>query len=157
LLVEAFGRSHVRRSWVEDRVMAEDPMRIARDFENAYAAAFNRRDVGALAALFVSDATIVTEWGDVVEGRAAFARGLAEAFARVPASLTLENEPTHARLVADGVIVSHGKSNRSDTTTWTADHLTFTRVLVREADAWRLAANHVSEPIRRGDPRETHT
>ena len=136
--------------------MADDPMGIARDFESAYAAAFNRRDVGALAALFVDDATIVTEWGDVVDGRGAFARGLATAFARVPASLTLENEPTQARLVAEGVIVSHGKSNRSDTTTWTADHLTFTRVLVRQGDAWRLAANHVSEPSRRADPRGAH-
>jgi uncharacterized protein (TIGR02246 family) len=138
------------------RVTTDDPMRIARDFEDAYAAAFNRRDAGALAALFVGDATIVTEWGDVVEGRDAFARGLSAAFARVPASLTLENAATHARLVVDGVIVSHGTSNRSDTTTWTADHLTFTRVLERRDDAWRLAASHVSEPSRRGDPRETH-
>ena len=133
--------------------MADDPMRIARDFEDAYAAAFNQRDARALAALFVADATIVTEFGDVVEGSDAFARGLAAAFARVPASLTLENAPTHARPVADGVIVSHGTSNRSDTTTWTADHLTFTRVLVRREGGWRLAANHVSEPSRRGDPR----
>ena len=136
--------------------MADDPMRIARDFENAYAAAFNQRDAGALAALFVDDATIVTEWGDVVEGRDAFARGLAAAFARVPRSLTLENAPTHARVVADGVMVTHGTSDRSDTTTWTADHLKFTRVLVRRDDAWRLAASHVSEPSRRGDPRGSH-
>ena len=133
--------------------MADDPMDIARDFENAYAAAFNQRDAHALAALFVEDATMVTEFGDVVEGRDTFDRGLATAFERVPRSLTLENATSHARLVADGVIVSHGTSNRSDTTTWTADHLTFTRVLVRRGDAWRLAANHVSEPSRRADPR----
>ena len=136
--------------------MADDPTRIARDFENEYAAAFNRRDALALAALFVEDATIVTEWGDVVEGRDAFAHALETAFERVPRSLTLENAASHARLVADGVIVSHGTSHRSDTTTWTADHLTFTRVLVRRGDAWRLAANHVSEPSRRVDPRGAH-
>ena len=133
--------------------MADDPTRIAREFENAYATAFNQRDAHALAALFVEDATIVTEFGDVVDGRDTFDRGLATAFERVPRSLTLENELSHARLVADGVIVSHGMSNRSDTTTWTADHLNFTRVLVRRGDGWRLAANHVSEPSRRGDPR----
>ena len=133
--------------------MAEDATHIAREFEDAYAAAFNQRDAHALAALFVEDATIVTEFGDVVAGRDAFDRGLATAFARVPRSLTLENAPSHARLVADGVIVSHGTSNRSDTTTWTADHLTFTRVLVRRGEGWRLAANHVSEPSRRADPR----
>lgn len=133
--------------------MADDPMRIARDFEDAYAAAFNQRDAHALAALFVEDATMVTEWGDVVEGRDRFDRGLASAFERVPRSLRLENAPSHAKLIADGVLVSHGTSDRSDTTTWTADHLTFTRVLVRRGDGWRLAANHVSEPSRRADPR----
>lgn len=133
--------------------MPDHATHIAREFEDAYAAAFNRRDAHALAGLFVEDATIVTEWGDIVEGRDTFDRGLATAFARVPRSLTLENALSHARLVADGVIVSHGTSHRSDTTTWTADHLTFTRVLVRRDDAWRLAANHVSEPSRRADPR----
>ena len=137
--------------------MADDPTRIARDFEIEYAAAFNRRDPLALAALLVDDATIVTEWGDVVEGREAFLRGLTSAFARVPRSLTLENTLSHARLVTDGVIVSHGTSNRSDTTTWTADHLTFTRVLVRHRDTWRLVASHVSEPSKRGDPRSSRT
>ena len=29
-------------------------------------------------------------------------------------------------------------------------------VLVRRDDAWRLAASHVSEPSRRGDPRGSH-
>ena len=133
----------------------DDPTRIARDFEIEYAAAFNRRDPLALAALLIEDATIVTEWGDIVEGRDAFLHALTSAFARVPRSLTLENTLTHARLVADGVVVSHGSSNRSDTTTWTEDHLTFTRVLVRRRDAWRLAASHVSEPSKRGDPRSS--
>jgi uncharacterized protein (TIGR02246 family) len=133
----------------------DDPTRIAGDFEIEYAAAFNRRDPLALAALLIEDATIVTEWGDIVEGREAFLRGLTSAFARVPRSMTLENSLSHARLVADGVIVSHGSSNRSDTTTWTADHLTFTRVLVQRRDTWRIAASHVSEPSKRGDPRSS--
>jgi len=134
---------------------ANDPTRIAGDFEIEYAAAFNRRDPLALAALLVENATIVTEWGDVIEGREAFRRGVTSAFARVPRSLTLENALTHAKLVTDGVVVSHGSSNRSDTTTWTEDHLTFTRVLVRRRDEWRLAASHVSEPSKRGDPRSS--
>jgi len=133
--------------------MADDATHIAREFEDAYAAAFNRRDALALAALFIEDATIVTEWGDVVEGRDAFARGLASAFERVPSSLTLRNSPTHARLVADGVVVSHGRSHRREAAIGIEDHLTFTRVLVRRGDGWRLAANHVSEPSRRADPR----
>jgi uncharacterized protein (TIGR02246 family) len=137
--------------------MASDPTRIAGEFETGYAAAFNRRDAEALAALFIEDATVVTEWGDVVEGRDTFARGLASAFERVPRALTLENSTTHAVFVADGVIVSHGRSHRHDGTTGKTDHLTFTRVLVRRGEAWRLAANHVSEPSRRADPRGSGT
>ena len=39
------------------------------------------RSAEGLAALFLEDATIVTEWGDVVKGRALFASGLTRAFA----------------------------------------------------------------------------
>src|SRR5215207_5906857 len=60
----------------------EDAAVIVRKFEDEYAAAFNRMDASALSALFTEEATIVTEWGDVVKGRAEFERGLTRAFAR---------------------------------------------------------------------------
>jgi len=41
------------------------------------------RSAEGLAALFLEDATIVTEWGDVVKGRALFASGLARVFANL--------------------------------------------------------------------------
>ena len=132
---------------------ADEILAIARRFEADYAAAFDRRDPSGLAALFIQDATLVTEWGDVVQGRDAFARGLERAFEKISAALTLDNVPTYATLVSDGVIVSHGASHRRDRSTGADDRLSFTRVLVLRDGTWLLAANHVSEPSRRPDPR----
>lgn len=131
---------------------AADAAAVVREFEDAYTAAFNNRDARALAALFLEDATVVTEWGDVVPDRAAFERGLARVFAVVPGELRLENTPTHAKAVADDVIVSHGTARRFDAAGSRGDPIVYTRVLVRRDGAWRLAANHVSEPTARPHP-----
>jgi uncharacterized protein (TIGR02246 family) len=132
---------------------SEDAAVVVRELEDAYAGAFNRRDAGALAALFTEDATIVTEWGDVVQGRAAFERGLAHAFTRLPGGLTLENTPAHTRVITEDVIVSHGTSRRAGAPGSRADTLVYTRVLARRGGEWRLAANHVAEPSSQPDPR----
>jgi uncharacterized protein (TIGR02246 family) len=134
-------------------MMSPEDLRAAVDaFEAEYAAAFNRRDAHALAALFLEDATVVTEWGDVVAGRAAFETGLARAFATLGATpVALANRTSHVAQVAEGVLVTHGTSVRSQLAEGRADRLAFTRVLVRRAGGWRLAANHVSEPSARPD------
>ena len=124
---------------------------IVREFEERYAAAFNRRDVGAFVELFAEDATVVTEWGDVVEGRATFARGLERAFAALPGEVRIENTPSHAAALTADVIVSHGTSLKSNGAG--RERLTYTRVLVRRGGRWLLAATHVSEPSGRADPR----
>ena len=130
-----------------------DAERIVRRFEDDYMAAFDRRDARGLAALFIESATIVTEWGDVVKGRDVFAHGLANAFERIPHTLTLVNRPTHAAPIADDVIVSHGTSCKRDQSTGAEERLVFTRVLVRREGEWKLAANHVSVPSTQPDPR----
>ena len=130
---------------------------IVRAFEDDFMAAFDRRDARGLAALFTERATIVTEWGDVVQGRDVFARGLARAFERISSTLTLVNTPTHAELIADDVIVAHGTSCKRERSTGAEERLAFTRVLVRRDGKWRLAANHVSEPSARADPRGSAT
>jgi uncharacterized protein (TIGR02246 family) len=137
----------------EDPPMNPEEARAAADaFEAAYAAAFNRRDAHALAALFLEDATLVTEWGDVVEGRAAFEAGLARAFAALrDAPVGLVNRTSHVAQVAEGVLITHGTSVRSHPAEGRDYPLAFTRVLVRRAGEWRLAANHVSEPSVRPD------
>ena len=132
---------------------ADEVASITRAFEDDYAAAFNRRDAEALAALFEENATIVTEFGDIVQGRAAFASGLARAFERMTGDIALENTPSHFEAITGDVIVSHGISRRRGAYFPAEDRLTFTRVLVRRDGTWRLAANHVSEPSSRPDPR----
>ena len=52
----------------------EDVDTIVRAFEDQYAAAFNRKDAKALAALLTEDVTLLSEWGDIVQGRATIAR-----------------------------------------------------------------------------------
>jgi uncharacterized protein (TIGR02246 family) len=135
----------------------DEVVSIVRAFEDDYATAFNRRDANALAALFEENATIVTEFGDVVQGRATFARGLARAFERMTGAIALENTPSHAKAITGDVIVSHGTSRRRGASFSADDRLTFTRVLVRRNGTWLLAANHVSEPSSRPDPRAEPT
>jgi len=79
-----------------------------REMEDEYTAAFGRKDANALAALLAEDVTLVTEWGDVVQGRAEIERMLADVFPGMPDKLEIESTPAHARAIADDVIVSHG-------------------------------------------------
>ena len=132
-------------------MIQEQATAIVRDFENRYASAFNRRDISAFVELFSEDVTIVTEWGDVVEGRADFARGLERAFAVVPSEVQIENKPSHVVALTTDVIISHGTSHKRSGEG--LEQLVYTRVLVRQGEQWRLAANHVAEPSKRADPR----
>ena len=129
----------------------EQATAIVTDLERRYAEAFNRRDISAFVALFTEDVTIVTEWGDVVEGRAAFAQGLERAFAVVPGEVQIENRPSHAAVLTADIIVSHGTSDKSGGEG--RERLVYTRVLVRDGEQWRLAANHVAAPSKGADPR----
>jgi uncharacterized protein (TIGR02246 family) len=130
----------------------ENVAALVRDFEDRYAAAFNRRDAPALVALFTEGVTIVTEWGDVVTGRATFAQGLERAFAVVSPDIQIENTPEHVLALTPEVIVSHGTSRKFGG--GEGEHrLVYTRVLVKHGEQWRLAANHVSEPSAKPDPR----
>lgn len=130
----------------------ENSAAIVRDFEDRYAAAFNQRDAPALVALFTEGVTIVTEWGDVVTGRATFAQGLERAFAVVSPDIQIENIPEHVLALTPDVIVSHGTSRKFSASE--GEHrLVYTRVLVNRDGQWRLAANHISEPSAKPDPR----
>ena len=127
---------------------------IDRGLEDEYAAAFNGRDAQALIALFTEDVTILTEWGDVVSGSAAFGQNLERAFAVVPSDLKIENTPSRTEAITGDVIVSHGMSRKFSREG--EEQLVYTRVLVRRGTAWRLAANHVAQPSTLPDPRATN-
>jgi uncharacterized protein (TIGR02246 family) len=127
--------------------------------EDEYTAAFGRKDANALAALLAEDVTLVTEWGDVVQGRAEIERMLADVFPGMPDKLEIESTPAHARAIADDVIVSHGVLHKVGAWGAGEDRLSYTRVLVRQGGKWRISAIHVAPASSMPDPRagRTHT
>jgi uncharacterized protein (TIGR02246 family) len=108
--------------------------------EDEYTAAFGRKDAKALAALLAEDVTLVTERGDVVQGRAEIERTLAGVFPGTPDKLEIESTPAHARAIADDVIVSHGTLHKIGAWNAGKDKLSYARVLVRQGGEWRISA-----------------
>lgn len=125
---------------------------IVRKLEDDYAAAFRRNDVGAMAALVTDDVTVLTEFGDVVEGRAEVERSLERAFAGM-GEITLDVTPVTSKAITDDVIVSHGTALVSGALGPDVEKLVYTRVFVRRGGEWRLAATQVAQPTSLSDPR----
>jgi len=126
---------------------------IVREFEDEYAAAFGRKDIKALSDLLAGDATLLSEWGDVMQGRARIERMLANVFPNMPDELKLMNTPAHPRAITDDVIVSHGVSHKIGGWGVGEEKLSYTRVLVRQGGEWRLAATQVAPSSAMPDPR----
>jgi uncharacterized protein (TIGR02246 family) len=130
---------------------------IVRKFENEYAAAFGRKDAKALSELLAGDATLLSEWGDVMQGRAKIERMLANVFPNMPNELKLVNTPAHSRAITEDVIVSHGASHKIGEWGAGEEKLSYTRVLVRQGGEWRLAATQVTPSSSMPDPRTSRT
>ena len=130
---------------------------IVREFEEEYAAAFGRKDAKALSDLLAKDVTLLTEWGDVMHGRAKIERMLANVFPNMPNELKLVNTPAHSRAITEDVIVSHGTSHKIGEWGAGEERLSYTRVLVREGGEWRLAATQVAPSSSMPDPRTSRT
>jgi uncharacterized protein (TIGR02246 family) len=126
---------------------------IVRKFEDKYAMAFGGKDAKAFADLLVEDATLLSEWGDVMQGRAKIERTLTEVFPSMPDDLKLVNTPEHSRAITDSVIVSHGVSHKVGEWGIGEEKLSYTRVLVRQGREWRLAATQVAPSSSMPDPR----
>lgn len=131
----------------------EDIDSIVRALEDEYAAAFTRRDAVALSSLFSSDATVLTEWGDVLYGRAQLEAALARAFPRMPATSRLVNTPICSRAANEDVIVSHGTSWKSGGPGSPEETLFYTRVYVWRNGVWQLTATQVAPASSLSDPR----
>jgi uncharacterized protein (TIGR02246 family) len=130
---------------------------IVREFEEEYAAAFGRKDAKALSDLLAKDVTLLSEWGDVMRGRARIERMLANVFPNMPNELKLVNTPAHSRAITEDVIVSHGASHKIGEWDTGEERLSYTRVLVREGGEWRLAATQVAPSSSMPDPRTSRT
>jgi uncharacterized protein (TIGR02246 family) len=96
----------------EKEMIQQEVGAIVRKFEDEYAVAFGRKDAKALSDLLAEDATLLSEWGDVMQGRAKIERMLAKVFPSMPDDLKLVNTPEHSRAITDNVIVSHGVSHQ---------------------------------------------
>ncbi len=126
---------------------------IVREFEEEYAAAFGRKDAKALSDLLTKDVTLLSEWGDVMHGRAKIERMLANVFPNMPNEVKLVNTPAHSRAITEDVIVSHGASHKIGEWGAGEEKLSYTRVLVRQGGEWRLAATQVAPSSSMPDPR----
>lgn len=102
--------------------------------------------MAALVSLFTENASIVTEWGDVVVGRETFLQGLEQALRKLPVDLKLEITPSSVIAVTPGVMVSHGIARLFNDRDGSEERLVYTRVLVSQDGQWQLAANHVAKP-----------
>jgi uncharacterized protein (TIGR02246 family) len=130
---------------------------IVREFEDEYATAFGRKDVKALSDLLARDVTLLSEWGDVMQGRAKIECMLANVFPNMPNELKLVNTPVHSRAITEDVIVSHGTSHKIGEWGAGEENLSYTRVLVRQSGEWRLAATQVAPSSSMPDPRTSRT
>ena len=138
-------------------MMQQEVEAIVRQFEDGYTAAFGRKDAKALADLLTEDVTLLSEWGDVMQGRAKIERMLADVFLNTPNELELVNTPAHSRAITDNVIVSHGASHKIGEWGAGEEKLSYTRVLVRQGREWRLAATQGAPSSSMPDPRTSRT
>jgi uncharacterized protein (TIGR02246 family) len=137
----------------EKEMMQQEVEAIVRRFEEEYAAAFGCKDAKAFSDLLVEDATLLSEWGDVMQGRAKIERMLANVFSNIPNDLKLVNTPAHSRAITDDVIISHGVSHKIGEWDAGEEKLSYTRVLVRQGREWRLATTQVAPSSSMPDPR----
>jgi uncharacterized protein (TIGR02246 family) len=138
---------------MEMTIMHREVEAIVRGFEDGYAAAFGRKDAKALSDLLAVNATLLSEWGDVVQGQVKIEEMLAKVFLVMPRELRLVNTPSHSRMIAADVIVSHGVSHKLGEWGAGEQKLSYTRVLVRQDGKWRLAAAQIAPSSAMPDPR----
>jgi uncharacterized protein (TIGR02246 family) len=137
----------------EKEMIQQEVGAIVRKFEDEYAVAFGRKDAKVFSDLLAEDATLLSEWGDVMQGRAKIERMLAKVFPSMPDDVKLVNTPEHSRAITDNVIVSLGVSRKVGEWGIGEEKLSYTRVLVRQGREWRLAATQVAPSSSMPDPR----
>lgn len=112
---------------------------IVQQFESSYVEAFNNGDAKAMTALYTDNATVLGEYGAVLQGRAKLERAFSASLAAAHAKI--EDTPKASTAVTDDVVVTQGVSRRiPESGSQTEKTFLYTKVLVRQAGAWRLAA-----------------
>ena len=125
--------------------MSDQTEAIVAQVETAYAQAYSAADPQRLGAIFTPEATVQTEWGPILDGRVEITDGLEALFASKPLPDALVNEPLLSRQITADVIVSHGKALRR-ASGGSEEQFLYTRVYIKDGDAWLLAANQIARP-----------
>jgi uncharacterized protein (TIGR02246 family) len=113
------------------------------EFDKTYIAAFDSGNATALAELFTEDAIVMNTFGSLVRGRAAIIGALERAFSSVCHQASLRINPLHCHPLGNEVVVQVGTTRTTmNTTPETYRDFTYSRVFVREAGGWKLAAVH---------------
>ena len=120
--------------------------------EAAYAAAYSAADPQRLGAIFTPNATVQTEWGPILDGRAEITHGLVALFASKSIPDALVNVPLLSRQLTAEVIVSHGQAVRRPPS-GPEEQFLYTRVYVKDAGSWLVAANQIARPSEHARPR----
>jgi uncharacterized protein (TIGR02246 family) len=123
----------------------EETEAIVTKFQAAYADTFNRRDAAGMSALLTENATLQNEWGGVTQGRTNIQALVTRLMAGLAQGTTLEDTSLASQAVAKDVIVSQGTSRRL-TPDQPPVEMFFTRVLVLQDGAWKLAATQIARP-----------
>ena len=132
--------------------MSDQTEAIVAQVETAYAQAYSAADPKCLGAIFTPHATVQTEWGPILDGRREITDGLVALFASKPAPDALVNVPLLSRQLTADVIVSHGQALRRPPG-GSEEQFLYTRVYVKDADTWLLAANQIARPSEHARPR----
>ncbi len=120
-------------------------------FDADYIAAFDAGNANALAELFAEDATVMNTFGTLVSGRSAIIAALEHSFAAPCNGATLQITPQQSRRLTDDVVVQQGTTRTTcKTDPPTYRDFTYTKVLVRQGSAWKLAVAQFAniEPAR---------
>ena len=138
----------------------KDAEAIVKRVEADYVDAYDKKDAKAVAALFTENATEMSEFGGVTQGREKIEKSLTPGFS-TPMKWKTENTPKGTLVVSNDVIVTQGTSRRTrEGSSEKPDNTFYTKVLVREGDQWRIAAiQYAVAPISRyvGPPRPGKT
>jgi uncharacterized protein (TIGR02246 family) len=125
-------------------MMGDDERQIGEDVLRRLEEAWNAADGAAFAAPFTEDADFVAIRGDHHRTREAITAGHQHIFDTIYRGSTLRYSLTHARRLADDVILVHA-SQSMDAPAGPlagASAATATLVLVRTPDGWKVAAFH---------------
>lgn len=114
-----------------------------KQFDAGYIAAFDAGNARALADLFTENGVVMNTLGTIVSGRSAIVAALESSFAGPSNGATLQITPQQTQRLTDDVAVQQGTTRTTLNTSPPTHHdFIYTKVFVRQGEAWKLAVAH---------------